>query len=306
MKGKYGQNFKFLLLLLLAIGFGLLLLSNSEKGLIHEFGVLFTTIVPILFCYEFILKRDLLAQVKKELNDVIVATGIEKKVLDAFIQTLPNSYQNIFDLGVSDAFPDYKAEDLKEAIETADNIDVRIIEIWIPFLDDSINFEVIVNSIIQKNCRYKILLSDPEKEDILELRARASKRGYSLERYKSHITENILFFGQVWQELKKRGVSDEDRNQLLEVRLHSNFLSSALFGFGDHFYLGLYLDGRLANKGMQFRINKNQDKQSGGTTFYKELDTHFNIQWDCANKIVEFLDDTSNWRVRDNSAFSVN
>jgi hypothetical protein len=258
--------------------------SNSFPDILHEMGVLLVTVIAVLVIYEFIMRKHLLGEIKKELKGAIDEAGIQKDILEIIQKTMPASYMNLINSGVSDAFLHLSASNLIKRIEKNKNV-IKISKIWMPFISLDIGKDIIIKSIERGNS-YRIVLCDYKVEEALSRRARMIKDSpYSIESYQYHIRENIDFFNSVWVELKKKGGGLESK---IEFRLHNDFIAAALIGFDDYFLFGLYLNGKLATKGMQFKIEKNTLE---GSTFYIELEDHFEMQWESAYIEVQFSED---------------
>ena len=181
--------------------------------------------------------------------------------------------------GVADAFPSLDIDHLKVRIKKCKD-EITILKIWMPYVNEgNIDIKLLLDSIIKNGCRYRIIICDPAMEEPLNRRAIASGI-YDLNSYKAAIEKNIIYFQQLWTELKKRGHEDK-----IQLRLNTGFLSTSLMGFDDYYIFGLYLNNRFANLGMQYKIIKNTEE---GSLFYQELKEHFEFQWDNAGKEIRF------------------
>jgi len=271
--------------MLMALGLGLLFLSPKIPDpdwakTIHEIAVLSLTVTPILFVYEGVLKLHHQTELKSILKSVIKEANFPNEVRQIFKRTLAIQSQNLIDTGVADAFANLDPVHLRERIKTCKNCEITVLKIWMPYVnDDFIDKKLLLESVIKNNCAYRIIVCDPAMEEPLQRRAIASEK-FNLEDYKTAIFHNIDFFQQVWIDLKKKGKENN-----IQLRLNTGFLSTSLMGFDDYFIFGLYLNCRFANKGMQFKIVKDTEE---GSIFYQELKGHFEFQWRNAGKEIKF------------------
>lgn len=274
-----GPEIKWALFFIFILGYGLLWLAIVIKSqTIHEIGVLCVTITPILFVYEIALRKHLQKEMAKEIIDVLKKTGLQKKIIAILTKSMPDSYRNILKHGITDAYTDLDSKHLKDRLTSAKNCLIRINQIWMPFLNESIDQDVIINS-IERGCTYQIVLCDPSLDEPLEKRAKSTS--YSIDYYKSHIYENIIFLNELWVVLKQRNLQNS-----LEVKLHKDFIGISLIGIADYFIFGLYLQGKVATSGMQIKID--QITHETDTEFYTQIENHFNKQWQIAHKTVCF------------------
>lgn len=245
----------------------------------HEIGVLCITITPMLFIYELALRRHFIKEMSAEIETVIDNMGIKKEVTEIIRRSMPSSYNNILTLGVSDAYPNLDSDHLRRRITEARDTEIRLIKIWIPFLDEALDPDLIIEAIETRNCTFKIILFDPDCGEAITKRVRTLS--YDPEYYHTQIITNIKYLHNIWQKLKKIG-----KEECLKVKIHDDFISISLIGFKDYYIFGIYLHGKVATRGMHYKIDKG--KAGKENEFYKQLDTHFAFQWDIAHKRVDF------------------
>lgn len=266
------------LVIIVLFSTALLFIAREYKlETLHEIGVLGVTITPILFIYERALRVHLLNEMTSALKDIINEAAIKEDILQFLKKSQSDVFNNLIESGMSDAFIRLDPSHLEKRL-LANKGEIKVSKIWMPYVNQNLDINVFVTS-IENGCNYKFVLWDPEMDEALIRRARASK-SYDLTKYKRHIVDNIDFLQTLWVELKKKGKEDK-----LELRLHNDFIAASLIGFDEYFLLGLYLNGRIATNGMQLKIDRDT---KNGSAFYKELNNHFNIQWKDAYKQVVF------------------
>ncbi|QHI36402.1 hypothetical protein IMCC3317_17650 [Kordia antarctica] len=275
------------LLIILLVGIVLLAISNISSfnsnfktcaKIVHEIGVLCITITPILFVYELALRRLFVHEMSHEVERVINKIGIKEEVANIVRKSLPKSYDNILSNGISDAFPYLDPEHLRDRIIEAQDAEIKILKIWIPFLDEAIEPNLFIDAIDNRNCKFKIILFDPKSSEAIEKRVRTLN--YSQKYFQMSIHANLNYIHSVWKKIKNK--------DNLMVKVHDDFISASLIGFKDYFVMGLYLHERIATRSLQLKIEKIRNGKE--TEFFKQINQHFNSQWNNAYKKVVFTE----------------
>lgn len=257
--------------------------SNLPFVALHEIGVLCLTVTPILFIYELALRRLFISEMSNEMDKVISISNdtLKEELFYTIKKSMPSSYDNILRFGISDAYDSLDPVYLKKRLETSVNTNIKLIKIYIPYLHEALEPEILIQAIIERGCSFSIVLCDPDCLEAIEKRTRSV--GYDPIDYILQIKSSIRYLQNVWRELYKR---DEKLAQKLCVRAHDDFIAGSLAGFHDYYIFGVYLHKRVATRGMQFKIERGV--RSEIPAFYKELDEHFKMQWDMAYKDVVF------------------
>lgn len=283
---KLNIQLKQALIVTFFIGVSLLFLADKLESnhlpfgeILHEIGVLCVTITPILFIYELALRRLFINEMSKEMTEVLNGS-FKNDVFKIIEKSMPLSYDNILKHGISDAYEDLDPAHLKRRIEESSNTEIRMIKIWIPYLDEVFKPDLLIDSVIRRGCSYKIVLCDPDCRDIIVSRSKTLK--IEPEHYAQKIKSTLKYLENIWRRLDEQGVSDK-----LQVAVHGDFIAGSLIGFKDYYIFGFYLHSRLATQGMQIKIEKGIHT-NGASSFYSQLDNHFHEQWDIAHKLVKF------------------
>lgn len=283
---KMNADLRQALILIICVGVIFLFIADQlEKGhvpnagILHEIGVLCVTITPVLFVYELVLRRLFASEMSKEMHEVLHGS-FKNDVFKIIEQSMPLSYDNILKHGISDAYADLDPSHLKRRIEESSNTEIKMIKIWIPYMDEVFKPDLLIDSIILRGCSYKIVLCDPNCNAVIANRSQTLKLdpGHYAEKIKS----TLRYLQNIWRMLDEKGFSDK-----LEVLVHDNFIAGSLIGFKDYYILGFYLHSRLATQGMQIKIEKGIHTQ-GSSIFFHQIDDHFITQWAIAHKVVKF------------------
>lgn len=200
--------------------------------------------------------------------------SLKETVEEALAPHVPENYKNIRKHGIKDCYHQLDILSMQDKIrETRSRI--RIMVIWIPQLD--VLRASLLDAIRSNDARLDILLCDPDQKDALEKRAK-SVPGYNLKDYQNNIDLNLRILSTIERELRGTALADK-----MEVRRYRGFISTSLYGYGENFILGIYLDGRLSTSGLQFRVTDST------SSFYNELDRHFTSCWEqsSSGKVVQ-------------------
>ena len=253
---------------------------NRQFPLLHEIGVLFVTVVPILFLYEFALRANFKKEMRAAIDDAIRESALENKLSEAIDRSLPASFHYLLMDGMVGAFRKLDSWRVQDWISNSANAEIRVSNWYIPDVINGQNPESYLKA-VKNGCKIKILLYDANCVD--HLLQRAMSANADVQDYVVGIRGNIRFFQEVWKALKLLGLQSK-----LEVRLHQNLMSYALWGFGEYYVVGLYHYGKSAVQGVQWRIHRSGPGVSGSTAGFEEIDKTFDLQWEQAQKQVVF------------------
>lgn len=245
---------------LILVGAGLIAISNSLGNtagiwhelhlVLHELGILFVTIVPMVFIYERILRNSFLEEMAERMIEVIQSQ-------------IPENMVNIRKSGLSNIEEKLRYDNVLRHIGKTANSKIRFLKIWIPSLE--LFNKALYDAIVHRNCQVEILLLNPLCTEAIEKRAKAYN--YDVHRVQNHIIDNLKDLMDFYQKMPL-----EYRDKLT-VKLHRDFIGLSLIGISDTFRAGIYLHGRVATEGTQFLA------QTKGTFFYDELYKHFKYQF---------------------------
>lgn len=294
---KLGNRLTLALVVIFNLGLSLLLLSKTLESnhlfsvesvkVINDVGVLFVTITPILFIYELALRRVFTAEMSGEMKKVLNG-NFKNEFFNIIEKSMPASYKNILDRGIVDAYDQLDAGHLEERIKKVEpGSEIKIVKMYIPFLNETLKTDIIVDSIVQKGCSYKIVICDPDCEETIANRATAV--GYNSHFYAFEITATLEYLQNIWRKLHESG--GEKYTSKLEVRAHHYFTAGSLIGFEQYYILGFYLYGDISTQGPQIKVEYGAHIEP--SKFFLTLDKHFKKQWEIAYKTVEFSIDKS-------------
>ena len=225
--------------------------SNEFGVVIHELGILFVTIVPIIFVYERVLRNFFLSEMEEKMKTVVG-------------ENIPEHIENIRESGVIDVFNKLKYDIFIKKLEKTAKTKVRFFKIWIPSFETI--KECLYDLIVHKQSEVEVILLHPHSHEAMEKRGRQYK--YTKERIRDHIIENLRDLCELHEKLP-----DNFKNKL-KVKLHKDFISISLVGIENYFWIGFYLAGRVATEGTQIKIH------GRGAFFYLEIYNHFMYQWE--------------------------
>jgi hypothetical protein len=226
------------LLSLIVFGASLISVSNTLKYaegiwhevhlVLHELGILFVTIVPMVFIYERILRNSFLEEMAEKMTEVIQSQ-------------IPENMVNIRKSGLSDIEEKLHYDSVLKHIGKTANSKIRFLKIWIPSLE--LFHRALLDAIVHRNCQVEILLLNPCCTEAIEKRAKGYN--YDVHRVQNHIMDNLKDLMDFYQKLPL------EHREKLTVKLHRDFIGLSLIGVGDTYRVGLYLHGRVATEGTQ-------------------------------------------------------
>lgn len=288
--------FYFLLVAALLIGFVLLYIDTLHPNpFLHELGVLFVTVTPSIFVYDFILRREFQRGMGRQIRTAISSSQLEVKVMESIKESLPASFQYVLEKGVVGAYNGIQSNYLHEWIAGASDVELRINNIFIP---DVITYKpaTFVEAIKNRGCSIKVLLYDAADQNTLNKRASSANRKLGI--YLEGIKVSIDFFDQVFQQLNTAELRSK-----LEVKLHSNFISCPCWGFGDFYLVGIYHYPKSSLLSILYRIHKSGPGVNGETECFKEIEESFKEQWIRAGKEVVFDPEKPRTWDKDNNCY---
>lgn len=249
--------------------------SQIDNEIIHsvckEIGIAFIPIGLISFIYEAILRRDFLHNMKS-----------------AIVEEMPSRYTNMRKAGIVDAYPDLQMDKLKESIESLENCEIKIIDIWMENLNRIEN--ALYDAVTARNCTVRILVFDPRVRKALESRGRGIHMDYPSIAHK--IMDNLEYVHKVRNKVLAyfRNKADYVGNESMydckfEVKIYDGFIGLSLIGYGSECLIGFYLRGRLSTMGTQLKVTSEK------RFFFNELMLHFHKQWNDTEQSRALTDD---------------
>lgn len=237
--------------------------ADANTPLLHQLiskvleTVSSTVIVSIVVALIF--ERLLLRYRRRQLL-VTVETTVKKTIA----KILPLRYRRIRENGILDCVENIDVNEYSRKLENVHNTTIRILAIWVPFI--SALHRVLLEAVRHRNCTVEIMLWDPSHTEALYKRA-AVLPGYEYQRFRDQILFNLSVMAAVYDALP------DELRQRFRVRLHSGFIAVSLYGYGQNYFVGLYLNGRLATSGTQIRVG------DCSTKFFQNVDEHFSDCW---------------------------
>ncbi len=203
-------------------------------------------------------KKKLIESLDEARNETI--TSIKKTIVDA----MPPKYTHIREAGIVDVFESLDIKKLQKKIKKLRNDEFRILKMWIPNLN--VIEHNIIDAINHRDCKIKIALQNPAKLEVIKKRA-ATLRYFEERDILNELRKNQEQLYSIWERL-----SDDKKDNLM-VKYFDTFVSVSLWGYGNNYIMGLYLNKRLSGQGVQIKAN--------GTThyLYNSLKEHFDEIW---------------------------
>ena len=187
---------------------------------------------------------------------------LRNTIEEAVEAVLPKRYTNIRKQGIFDCYNQLDTIELQSKLLEGESGLVRILVIWISDLEKI--KDALRKSIDQQKSTVQIILWNTDSRDALEKRSRTIP-GYTLHTYKEHITANLRLLCSI-----RDNLVNKDK---LQVRLYDGFIATSMYGYGEIFQVGFYLNGRLSTSGIQIRVG------DSASNFYNQLLHHFNDCW---------------------------
>ncbi|MEZ0611373.1 hypothetical protein ACAW74_22875 [Fibrella sp. WM1] len=215
--------------------------------------------------------EHLLAAVDSAMNTQLDSFKKEiKNLAEWYVAKYMPSQIRLSSLGPSDVTARFDVSVIVNGmLQTKDSV-IRFLKIYLPFNE---RFEkVFLESIMIGNNSIQIILCNPHAKEAL--RKRALALGVDHRVLKESVLANLIMLSRVYHQLP------EGHKHKLQVKLHNSFIAVSLTGYGDCFWCGHYLCGRIATEGINERYEINSAK-------YNELMLHFTQEWN-ANTSATF------------------
>lgn len=242
--------------------------ENLWHHLFRDIGIALFPIGIVSIVYETILRNNFIENMTKTIRE-----------------QMPSRYTHLREAGVVDIYPDLQIDKLKKNIETIEDCEIRIIDIWME------NFNRVENALIDsihfRKCKVKILLWDPRQLEAIERRADALGK-ITHESIVLNILLNLEAIINMQSTLKEKGCDEN----LFQVKLYNSFIGVSFISYGNECLVGNYLRDRVSSMGTQLKVSGEQH------FFYKELNKHFISQWDDAHNLPlteELYKDLKKW-----------
>lgn len=207
--------------------------------------------------------------------------NITREKLDEIIdQKMPGHYRRIREHGVVDVYKsmnnDPECKILTEIFQTYDAT-VKVNAIWASYIETA-KRSTYIAGVEKYNIKYQFLLLDPDPQNSEVIRKRAnSLPGYKESDVFKKIEENIFEIKRMFQAVHKKNPLLAKSN--IQLKLHSNFISTPLLALNEKLLLGFYFSGRPSFEGAQLKI------VDTGKFLYNEILQHWNAQWETAREI---------------------
>lgn len=272
-KEKIEHDYRLTIILILILFIGFFFIASPKifdredsafLSFLSTLGITLTTASFVTLVNETILKINFVNILRKAVHD---------EVLDL----MPEKYKNVKNCGIVDAYKELYLSSVQDNLRKAYNAEIRIMNIWIPWLYQYKN--ELVDAIENRKCKVKVILLNPDSTEAINRRAMSIRDKTKPEQIKANIESNLHSLNFVFSKLNK------SFHQNLKLKYSDGFVSTSLLGIGDTIRLGLYLNGRTASRGMQIKVVGPKGD------FYKELTNHFDQEWSSSEPVkLESID----------------
>jgi hypothetical protein len=239
-------------LLILISGLTLFTLSQfiggTSSNITKELSFVLLPISLMIFIYEYFIRKEWINYLREAIEEETFNKAGGKKV-----------------------FINFETSDLENELNNSSNVEICIMIVYIPQIISESHkhtWRNLFKKSLEKNCKLKILLLDPNNESFIK--NRAEQLGYDdYNKYKNKIIDNVRFF----KDLKR------DYNESLEVKLFKQFPMGFIYIIGDIVYQGFFLPNK---NGLECPIIKFEKREKG--PFHEFCDV-FKIVWETGKPI---------------------
>ncbi|SNY99482.1 hypothetical protein [Flagellimonas pacifica] len=192
---------------------------------------------------------------------------VETRFNEIVNKELPPEIKNIKNQGITDIYDNLDTNILGKRLWKIRDRRVKVLKIWMPNIESIC--PAIIDAVNNRGCRFHVMLLDPISQGAIDARVESLKDSDSMT--SNYIKEQIRL-----NEERIVGLLDhidEDKYDQLILKSFTSFVSVSLFGFGDTYWVGLYLRNRLATNGMIFKFESAHKPRFG------EIDRHFKTEW---------------------------
>ncbi len=223
------------------------------KLILEHIASIFIAVFTLHLISEAFLKKDMLQL-------------LDKRIEYSINNALPASFKGVKHSGIVDVYEHLNFEKLADHLKRISKTEIIILTIWIPYFPYL--REALVNAVNKRNCSVKILVLDFNSNDILKQRAASiNKHGYSATDLKEHIRLGSRELFAAFSEI------DDDKKENFQCRFYSEWVSAAIYGYGDEILIGHYLANNLSTEFPYIKI-AGRDK-----TLYTSFQNHFDEIW---------------------------
>lgn len=261
------------------VGLLLLLLANSlSEGniigavILTQLAAIIIISVPIRFISQFFLRN------RYEIESMV---RLRRTISKQIAKSIPSELNSVVSSGIVNVWESIDSKKLRDFIKSAHNTRIRILKIWIPYLNQGISSKDFIEAINIRNCTFEIILLAPESKEAIE--KRCCSLNYEVSNFEHHIAENIDFLKIVYREISNKSG--------LTLRLHNSFISASLIGNDDTYIKGSYHHGTASTDSIQLIVRKSLGDQMDG--LFEIFDRHFDWQWE-NSKIAPLISEPNN------------
>ncbi|MEI7583761.1 hypothetical protein [Runella sp.] len=229
-----------------------------------------------------IVLEDLKNQILDEVQQIVDESGknlignytLTKYDIKIMTERLLHKYlpanKHFENAGLADILPRFDLDGFFSDVRKRRNTRIRFSVLHLPFTNRTEN--EIYRTIVEDGNSVEILIYDKYAKEALKKRVESLGKND-------------------WWELKKAIEMDEKmlrslRNRLpnqfkdkLKVKIYKGFISASIYGVGETYWCGLYLQDRSALEGTMLKI------QGTSSTFFHDIDHHFECMWNASTTI---------------------
>ena len=191
---------------------------------------------------------------------------------------LPPAIENIKNFGLTDIYEDLDDKILKDRLMEVKDRRIKIIKIWMPYIETICH--ALIDAINNRGCKFHVMLLDVDSSEAIGARVKslAEKQNITEQYIKDHIRLNE---DRIIGLLEK--IHPDKRDKLI-LKTFNSFVAVSMIGFGDTYWVGLYLRGRYATEGMILKF------ESSHKPSFREMDDHFKGEWEAARLNPKYVE----------------
>lgn len=252
------------------MGLGLLLYSTIYEGfwsvVARDLSFVLIPISLITLIYETVLRAEWVELIKECMEEETFLKAGGKRV-----------------------YPNFNLSDIEKEIEKATDVDIRIMQSFIPQIQEASSQErwsALIDEALKKMCRFDILLLSPDSPKTsayIDMRTSHLGKDFTSEEFKRKINRSITFFRERKNKyfFRKDREDKEKRLDSVEIRVFTEYYPiGPIIIVNDTLYHGFFLPKKNALECLFIKVELTK------RGMFKEFEEEFENVWKTAKTIV--------------------
>jgi hypothetical protein len=227
--------------------------NHIVRLVIEHLASIFIAVFTLHLFSDWFLKKEMIEIIRYEISDSIHSA-------------LPNSFKEIKKSGIVDVYERLNFEKLNEHLAQITKTEIVFLTMWVPYIPHI--KEALVDAVNNRKCTVRLLIFNPKSESTIRHRANSLKKGgFTGQTIQTYIDLNRQELIAAYNEI------EESKKNSFQCRYYDEWVSIAMYGYGDELLIGHYLINKLSTETPYLKV-AGKDKE-----LYKEFHNHFDEVW---------------------------